>query len=194
MTPQPPPTPGRRGVSVIVIILLVLVGVCLTGAGVVVAIAVPNFLRFNVRAKQAEVRTNLKAAFTAERSFELEHERYSEVVDEVGFAPVTGNLYLYAFSGRAAEPGSRTFIAADPRRNPTMSLEVLERAAPPVLWENVGLRGSCPKHCVLTVVAGANLDDDATIDVWSVSTKDRVIDDVTVPAGTPFNDVDDVTR
>ena len=66
------------------------------------------------------------------------------------------------------------------------------RATPPALWENVGLRGSCPKRCVLTVVAGANLDEDDIIDLWSVSTNDRVLDGVTVPAGMPFNRVDDV--
>lgn len=185
-----------------VIVLLGFLFVCLIGAGVIAAIAVPNFLRFNVRAKQAEVKTNLKAAFVAEKHFELENERYSEVVEEISFAPAAGNLYLYAFSAepRLAVAGSfdpqvgvtHTGIAADARRAPAMSLEVLRRATPAALWEDVGLRGTCPKRCVLTVVAGANLDADDTIDLWSVSTADRTLDGVTVPAGTPFNHVDDV--
>jgi len=51
-----------------------------------------------------------------------------------------------------------------------------------------------PETCSLTAIAPANLDDDDTIDVWSISTKDRVIDGVAVPAGSPFNHVDDVKQ
>ena len=40
--------------------------------GILAAIAIPNFLKFQARAKQSEAKTNLKAMFTASKS------RYAE--------------------------------------------------------------------------------------------------------------------
>ena len=53
------------------------------------------------------------------------------------------------------------------------------------------------------VTAAANLDDDATIDAWSISSKDRRGSDRSstetcasgdAPAGEPCHDVDDLAR
>lgn len=42
----------------------------------------------------------------------------------------------------------------------------------------------------MTIVAAGNIDNDATIDVWSISTKDRP----GAPAGSLFNDVNDLNE
>ena len=63
--------------------------------GILAAIAIPNFIRFQGKSKQSEARTNLKAVFTGQRSRFGERDRYSNQIGEIGFAPERGNRYLY---------------------------------------------------------------------------------------------------
>jgi type IV pilus assembly protein PilA len=63
--------------------------------GLLAALAIPNFLKFQARAKTSEAKTNLKALYTAQRSFFAEHDAYATAFDSVGFAPERGNRYAY---------------------------------------------------------------------------------------------------
>jgi type IV pilus assembly protein PilA len=63
--------------------------------GILAAIAIPNFIRFQARSKQTEAKANLKAIFTGQKSFYAEHDAYSIGTGDVGFAPERGNRYAY---------------------------------------------------------------------------------------------------
>src|SRR5438132_309866 len=63
--------------------------------GILAAIGIPNFLRFQARSKQSEAKTKLKALFAAEKGFMLEKDRYSSLVGEIGFSPERNNSYAY---------------------------------------------------------------------------------------------------
>lgn len=60
--------------------------------GVLASIAIPSFLRFQARARQAEVSTNLKSLYTSMRTLQRK-----PVVDvhATGFTPERGNRYSY---------------------------------------------------------------------------------------------------
>jgi len=64
--------------------------------GILAALAIPNFIRFQARSKQSEVKANLKSLFTAERSYFQEHDTYSCNIRVIGFNPERGNRYHYA--------------------------------------------------------------------------------------------------
>lgn len=198
MPPNPVPAPVAKkgGMSPIVVIAVVVALAC-PCVGILAAIAIPNFIKFQAKSKQAEARMNLKAAYAAERAYFGMNEKYSEDIGEVGFSPEPGNRYLYAFSteGQLRKAGeltnTHTGVLADTTRFPTIDNEALEKGVPQAVWDETGVTGECPKDCGITIVASGNIDGDADVDVWSISTKDRVIDGRTVPAGTPFNHVDD---
>ncbi len=63
--------------------------------GILAAIAIPNFIRFQARSKQSEAKTNLKAVFTGQKSRFGERDRFSSLIAEIGFAPERGNRYLF---------------------------------------------------------------------------------------------------
>lgn len=63
--------------------------------GILAAIAVPNFIRFQARSKQSEAKTNLKAIFVGQRTRFAESEAYSVRAGEIGFSPERGNRYAY---------------------------------------------------------------------------------------------------
>jgi type IV pilus assembly protein PilA len=199
MTPmQPQGAPQKSNTNLVLIIVLAVGGLSLLCCvGTLAAIAVPNFLKFGARSKQAEAKYNLKAAFTAEKAWMAEHDTYSESIEEIGFAPERSNRYNYFFS-KSVNPflpgspdgGQHPGVLIDARMGVGPAGTVYA-AIPPVLISELGLRGKCPESCNITIVAAGNLDGDATMDLWSISTEDRVIDGTPVRAGLPYNHVDD---
>src|SRR3981189_2214274 len=61
--------------------------------GILAAIAIPNFIKFQARSKQSEAKANLKAIFTAQKAFFQEKDRFSSLTGEVGFEPEGNNRY-----------------------------------------------------------------------------------------------------
>src|SRR3954471_3025216 len=74
--------------------------------GILAAIAIPNFIKFQARSKQAEVKANLKSAYTAEKAYYQEKDTFSASVLAIGFAPERGNRYTYVFAGTPAFTGT----------------------------------------------------------------------------------------
>jgi type IV pilus assembly protein PilA len=59
--------------------------------GILAAIAIPNFLQYQMKSRQSEAKTNLQAVKTSEISFQAERGCYIGVLAEVGsVAPVAG--------------------------------------------------------------------------------------------------------
>ena len=199
MTPMNPQGPPKKSNTVLIVVLAV-GGLCmLCCVGTIAAIAVPNFLKFGARSKQSEVKSNLKAVFTAEKYWFMEKDTYSESIEDIGFAPERGNRYRYILSpsGDALNPGEpaggkHTGVLVDAKMGPAPDDAALLARIPPPLLAQAGLKGECPKACHITILAVADLDKDSTVDLWSISTEDRMIDGVSVPAGTPHKHSDDV--
>ena len=81
--------------------------------GLLAALAIPNFIRFQARSKQSEVKANLKGLFTAERSYYQEKDTYSSCIKKIGFSPERGNRYRYTLNVTAR--GDETCNTAEAR-------------------------------------------------------------------------------
>lgn len=55
--------------------------------GILAAIAVPNFLKFQCRAKQSEAKSNLKSIFVAQESWRAENDAYGTTLLLIGWQP-----------------------------------------------------------------------------------------------------------
>jgi len=66
--------------------------------GILAAIAIPNFLKFQCKSKQSEAKTNLAGIFTAEKAFFGEYNTYSSDLISVNWQPDGTPLYIYGFS------------------------------------------------------------------------------------------------
>src|SRR5688500_8075870 len=85
MTPEPQQE-KKKGLPVpvvIVIVIAIALGAC-SCIGILAAIAIPNFIKFQSRSKQSECKARLKAVYTAERSVFAEKDLYSENPSELG--------------------------------------------------------------------------------------------------------------
>ncbi len=174
--------PAFAARKTLAIITLALSVIYVPIVGILAAIAIPNFIKFQARSKQSECKSNLKMAFMMEKAFQAEKDAFSNSPEEVGFKPEARNRYLYAFTLENQVPATLS----------TTSTEQLLAAIPGALRENLGVHGTCP-DCSFTLACAGNVDNDATIDVWSISSEPRVIRGEPVPAGQPFNEVSDIT-
>jgi type II secretory pathway pseudopilin PulG len=182
MTPNPLPAPPSQqptkkqsNVAVYLIVgVVVLFGCCGVG-GILSAIAIPNFIKYQARAKQAECKANLKALYTAEQAYFADHGAYSDDLDAVGFR-VHNNLYTYLLGDAVVKA-----------THPSVARQGVLDAAPAALLASLGVRdGGFTAGCV------GSIDNDPAVDVWTISSEDRVIEGQRVPAGVPHNDVSDL--
>jgi type IV pilus assembly protein PilA len=101
--------------------------------GILAAIAIPNFIRFQARSKQSEVKTNLKAIFTGQKSRFADRDSYSSSLGDIGFSPERGNRYLYDLGNVAA-----TLVTASAAGNTIVCTSMRDRTT---AVEGAGLCG-----------------------------------------------------
>src|SRR5512134_45421 len=82
---------NRKGFTLIELMIVVAI------IGILAAIAIPNFLRFQAKSKQSEAKTNLGGIFTAMTSYSGENNYYGNF-QPIAWAPVGTNRYTF-FSG-----------------------------------------------------------------------------------------------
>ena len=63
--------------------------------GILAAIAIPNFLRYQAKSKQSEAKANLGAIFTSEVSYKSEHDTYTTRAN-LDWAPTGTTRYAYS--------------------------------------------------------------------------------------------------
>ena len=181
--------------------------------GILAAIAIPNFIKFQARSKQSEAKANLKAAFTAEKAYIQEKDAFSTAIAIVGFAPERNNRYAYFLDAATpvltdrsganeTVPAGANGIGIDTfRYGAAAALGFLASTCTTTPAMAVGITGTAPGPFDWTGLARGQVDTDTTIDVWSISTASRAFPttvDLTCavgannPGGEPANDVNDV--
>lgn len=63
--------------------------------GILAAIAVPNFIKYQAKSKQSEAKTMLRSYFTSQRHLFSERDTFTSNLSELGFGPERGNRYAY---------------------------------------------------------------------------------------------------
>jgi type IV pilus assembly protein PilA len=207
-------TQTRRNRGFTLIELMIVVAII----GILAAIAIPNFIRFQARARQSEVNTNLKSLFTGLRT---QQKMPPPSIRATGFAPERGNRYTYKIGDcgvsedrqniDAVQHNDDTCIGADLFKFPTFPDAVFTHIQVSGQWS---ARGNSNSLTFEPSISGSNaswdfvaygagdvdnsLDNDAA-DTWTISSADGSLESKcpaaaaeAVSAGEPFNVSNDV--
>ena len=96
---------GQKGFTLIELMIVVAI------IGILAAIAIPNFLQYQMKSRQSEAKTNLQAIKTSEISFQAERGCYIGVTAEVGsvrrLGYWVGRVCVCRFRGRVVRGSTR---------------------------------------------------------------------------------------
>jgi len=118
--------------------------------GILAAIAIPNFLRFQLKAKSSEGKVNLAAIRTAEESYLAEYGTYVTAAATPTTAPST---VKQAWPAAASPPAGFDIMGWSPEGAVYFQYSTTTAAAPPAFSAN----------------AAGDLDADATTQNWAYS-------------------------
>jgi len=117
--------------------------------GILAAIAIPNFLKYQTKSKQAEAKSNLKGIYEVEITYFSEHNAYTTEFTGLAWVPLGPFRYTYSMGGNpiGLVPPSGTATNND---------------AP-----GAGISS-------FTAIAWGNLDADPAIDTWQTNDRNQL--------------------
>jgi type IV pilus assembly protein PilA len=151
--------------------------------GILAAIAIPNFIKFQARSKQSEAKANLKASFTAMKAFFQEKDRYSDKVQEIGFVPERNNRYAYFLNATGTLSNRSTAVETYTAAGTDTGIGVDQFKTYSAITYAASACSGAPQNAAgswndagglqYTVLARGNVDSDSVLDIWSISTGSR---------------------
>ncbi len=95
---------NQAGFSLIELMIVVAI------IGILATVAIPNFTKFQAKARASESRAQLAALFTAEKAFNAEWNDYLSDITAVGYRPNGALRFIVGFN--AAYAGAAPYVAA----------------------------------------------------------------------------------
>lgn len=164
---------GQEGFTLIE--LMIVVGII----GILVAIAAPNFARYQSKARQSEAKIALSAVYAGEKSFYSEYSAYATSNDAIGYTP-EGNKRFYTVGFSGAHTTTVTGYSGALTGNPSFA-----RVNYPAGWSQcvpnlnsmLGNAALDPQN--FTAGASGEVRDGQTCDMWTIN-ENKVLQNTTI--------------
>ncbi len=143
---------AKKGFTLIELMIVVAI------IGILAAIAIPDFLRFQCKAKQSEAKTNLGAVFTSQIAYYGENSTFgsgTNCLNDIAWSAEGDNLYTY-------HCGADTINNV---KGPTAGSMMCRTIHSDVASDASGF----------TVGATGNLDNDTVCDTWTMDDSKQLL-------------------
>ncbi len=121
--------------------------------GILSAVAIPNFMRFQAKSRQSEAKTNLKGFHTSMVSYFAEKNKYPTAdaagLKAVGFKTEGNNIYSYSLLGANDVPDAN--------------------GAKPACSGGAAMTAANSTNGTFVSIGCGNVDNDDFIDGWSIN-------------------------
>lgn len=131
--------------------------------GILAAIAIPNFPRFSARETQSEAKQNLGAIYTAYTAYHSDYNTYPSAP----FNTINGNTFN-CLNVADWEPKGQIRYTYNCMNTAVFSPSVDGHPCPPEIVTRADKDS-------FTVAACGNIDNDATLDVWTINNAKQLI-------------------
>jgi len=162
---------NKKGFTLIELMIVVAI------IGILAAVAIPSYLRFQAKSRQAEAKANLGAIYTAIEGFRVEYGTYTTDLSVMGWLPSGSPRYNYGFQIDNFDPAGLLVPRGAGVAAGLNSTDVLPGAVLTYMIKNDGTQlteNDLPATATVdvtdfTVGAVGNLDNDDTLDQWTLS-------------------------
>lgn len=138
--------------------------------GILSAIAVPNFKRYQAKSKQSEAKIQLAAVYSAEVSAQADYDGYASCLNEIGYDTPERGYYTIGFPGayQASLTARGATCSATVLYAPSLQTKKAHAGAAAITAANVG--GATPTATGFTAGAtGSVTTNSATLDTWTIT-------------------------
>jgi type IV pilus assembly protein PilA len=144
---------GRKGFTLIELMIVVAI------IGILAAIAIPNFMRFQAKSRQSEAKTNLGGIFTAQTAHFAEYNQFADF-NVISWAPVGTARYRYTLGTEANDLGNTDL---------NISGANWDGATPGIITDL--------ENGIFLFTAGAagNIDTDPVLDTWTIDVERNLV-------------------
>lgn len=177
----------NKGFSLVELMIVVAI------IGILAAVAIPNFMRFQAKSRQSEARADLSAIYTAEKAFTAEWQQFLAHLGEIGYRPEGFFRYEHGFG--VAGVNTPTSYTGALGANQAVVVGTTSTAGCGIAPAFAAAFGTTqcsvdrnPRGAALgalangaltatTFVAGAigEIDDDAVRDIWQIDHNKRIV-------------------
>lgn len=138
--------------------------------GILSAIAVPNFKKYQAKSKQSEAKIQLAAVYNTEVGSNADYDTYATCISDMGYETNPKGYYIVGFSATDATSmgiittRGGTCTAANFWMTPTLYKKVAAAAAPVA----TDLASAVPTNTTFIAAAAGNIAGTAT-DKWTIN-------------------------
>jgi type IV pilus assembly protein PilA len=159
---------SQAGFSLIELMMVVVI------IGVLAGVGIPQYQKFQMKARQSEVKSLLSGMYTAQKAFYAEWTQYYSDFNAVGFG-LSGDLgYNVGFSGNVSGPNTHPRLVYRGNGLVRNSLQYCAANGCTITKARVtNIPGSLITVTTFNFAGRANLDEDGTTDDWNID-EDKV--------------------